>query len=119
MSTTTIPISPPGGPPARRGAPGSASGTPTGYVVLVPPAELDLSSAPRFLDEVLAHDPDHEIVIDMSGVVFCDSTGISALLSARRHVDERQGTLTLRRPAPPVRRVLDLTQVTDCFVIEA
>jgi anti-sigma B factor antagonist len=59
-----------------------------------------------------------DVVVDLSAVSFLDSSGISALIRARRRVGEVGGTLRLRNPQPKVRRVLQITGVEQAFVIE-
>jgi anti-anti-sigma factor len=57
--------------------------------------EIDLYTAPRLhgeLDNVLASGP-AQIVVDMSGVEFCDSTGMNVLLGAYRRAREMGGDL--------------------------
>ena len=57
-----------------------------GYVLLTVEGELDIATAPRMiaaLNEVLA-DMDVPLVVDLSDVVFMDSTGLALLMNARR-----------------------------------
>lgn len=56
--------------------------------------------------------------IDLSAVTFCDSSGLRSLLDVQRRVDAAEATLVLRRPAPVVRRVLEVTGLLDSFGIE-
>ena len=56
--------------------------------------EIDLYTAPRLHSELaglLAEGMPARVVIDMSGVEFCDSTGMNVLLSCLRRVRERGG----------------------------
>jgi anti-anti-sigma factor len=55
--------------------------------------------------------------VDLSSCTFMDSTGIAALLTLKRTADTRRGTVTLVRPEPIVRRVLQLTHVDGLFKI--
>jgi anti-anti-sigma factor len=50
-------------------------------------------------------------------VTFLDSSGIRALLVARQHALACGTRLVLRRPSPPVQRVLELTRLTERFEI--
>jgi anti-anti-sigma factor len=50
-------------------------------------------------------DAQRELVIDLSELTFLDSTGIRAILVV---ADQVGGGVVIRRPTPPVRRVLDL-----------
>jgi len=54
--------------------------------VIAVSGELDLATAPQ-LREALARaltDVDHEVIVDMSGVTFIDSTALRVLLDAQR-----------------------------------
>jgi anti-sigma B factor antagonist len=84
--------------------------------------ELSYTTAPA-LDEQLRALPGPgaagaDVVIDLAGVSFCDSSGLAALLSAHRRARRRGGTVTLRGPQGPVRRILRLTGVEVLFAIE-
>jgi anti-sigma B factor antagonist len=61
--------------------------------------------------------PVARIVIDMSGVEFCDSTGMNVLLSSLRHVRERGGELELAAPRPAVRKILQVTGLDSVFTL--
>jgi anti-sigma B factor antagonist len=63
--------------------------------------ELDLATADKFADR-LSNLEDSAIVIDLSGLSFIDSSGISVLI--REH--NRRGELVLTRPRPNVGQVL-------------
>lgn len=83
--------------------------------------EIDLYTAPRLHSElgaVLADGMPTRVVIDMSGVEFCDSTGMNVLLAAHRVAIERGGDLTLAAPRPPVRKILEVTGLQSVFTIE-
>jgi anti-sigma B factor antagonist len=68
--------------------------------------ELDLVTAPQ-LEAALAAVTAQPARIDLSGLVFMDSTGLRALLGAAR---EHPG-LQINGPLqPPVQRLLELTQ---------
>ncbi|SDF40245.1 anti-anti-sigma factor [Lentzea fradiae] len=54
----------------------------------------------------------HHVVIDASGVTFCDSSGISALLRSRARAVEMTGSLRLVSPSPALRRALDVAGLT-------
>jgi anti-anti-sigma factor len=68
--------------------------------------ELDLVTEPE-LEAALAGVTAQPLRIDLSGLVFMDSTGLRALLSASRAYPELQISGPLQ---PPVQRLLELTQ---------
>ncbi|TXS52307.1 STAS domain-containing protein [Streptomyces sp. t39] len=82
-----------------------------GCVVLAARGELDLQTAPvlyrRGLDAV---GKGTALVLDLSEVGFCDSSGFNALLRLhRRAVVDGGGTLVLVSPPDQIRRLLALT----------
>lgn len=91
-----------------------------GQVVLAISGDLDLASA----DELLRHAADalkrtdlQTLVLDLSEVTFIDSTGISALVAIRNNAASQTVTLVLRRPAPRVRRLIEITNLDTVFEI--
>jgi anti-sigma B factor antagonist len=83
--------------------------------------ELDAYSAPGLEEEVakLLADEVTELVFDLSETKFLDSSGLRAILTAQRRLADRDGKLALRAPSEPVRRLLDITGLTDHFAVEA
>lgn len=81
--------------------------------------EIDLYTAPQLRDELLGtlEDGARRLVIDMSRVEFCDSTGISVLLSAMKRFREKDGDLELVAPKPAVMKVLEVTGLNEVFTI--
>jgi len=82
--------------------------------------EIDLYTAPRLHSElagVLAEGMPARVVIDMSGVEFCDSTGMNVLLSCLRRARERGGELEIAAPKPAVRKILQVTGLDSVFTL--
>ncbi len=82
--------------------------------------EIDLYTAPRLHGElatVLAGGGAVQIVVDMSGVEFCDSTGMNVLLAAQRRAQEGGGDIQLAGPRPAVRKVLQVTGLETVFTV--
>ncbi|GAA2449633.1 STAS domain-containing protein [Streptomyces mauvecolor] len=71
------------------------------WTVLRVSGELDLVTSPRLRRQV--HDAVAEgrrdLVLDLSGVQFCDSSGVGVLIAARRLMRSCQGRLRLILPA--------------------
>lgn len=88
---------------------------------MIASGEIDLYTAPRLhseLAEVIANAaPASRVVVDMSGVEFCDSTGMNVLLSCLRQVRERGGELELSAPRPAVMKILQVTGLDSVFTI--
>ncbi len=90
------------------------------HTVLALAGEIDLYTAPRLQAELtaaLAGTKPAQIVVDMSAVEFCDSTGMNVLLAAHRLASEKGGDLTLAAPRPPVRKILEVTGLQSVFTI--
>ncbi len=91
------------------------------HTVVITSGEIDLYTAPRLHSELAAvidkSAPASRIVVDMSGVEFCDSTGMNVLLSCLRHARERGGELELAAPRPAVRKILQVTGLDAVFTI--
>jgi anti-sigma B factor antagonist len=83
--------------------------------------EIDLYTAPRLHSELAAvvanSAPGTRVVVDMSGVEFCDSTGMNVLLSCLRQARERGGELELAAPRPAVKKILQVTGLDAVFTI--
>ena len=82
--------------------------------------EIDLYTAPRLHGELVAllsGDEPVQVVIDMSGIEFCDSTGMNVLLAAHRRARELGGDLELAAPRPAIRKVLRVTGLESVFTV--
>ena len=90
------------------------------HTIVTISGEIDLYTAPRLHSElaaVLVDGMPARVVIDMSGVEFCDSTGMNVLLSCLRQVQERGGELELAAPRPAVKKILQVTGLDSVFTI--
>ena len=90
------------------------------HTIVTISGEIDLYTAPRLHSElaaVLADGMPARVVIDMSGVEFCDSTGMNVLLSCLRRVRERGGELEIASPKPAVRKILQVTGLDSVFTL--
>lgn len=82
--------------------------------------EIDLYTAPRLQGEltaVLGGGRPVRIVVDMSGVEFCDSTGMNVLLAAMKRAREHGGGLDLASLRPAVRKILQVTGLDSVFTV--
>ena len=77
-----------------------------GTTVLTVSGELDMMTAPK-LRECLAG-TDGTVVVDLLSVSFLDSSGIAALVDARKRLTDTGGNLLLRKPEGIVRRALEI-----------
>jgi anti-anti-sigma factor len=90
-----------------------------GRTVLVARGDVDLQTAPTLRDRIedLAS-PGETLVIDLREVTFMDSPGLGTLVHCDRLQRERGSRLVLRRPAGPVRELLDMVQIANVIEVE-
>ena len=87
----------------------SVLGDPGDPVVVTVRGHLDLDSAPVLttaLDQVLDGPAPH-IVVDLSGVEFCDSTGLSAFVIGHNRAHDAGGWVRLAAPSSFLAGLLD------------
>jgi anti-sigma B factor antagonist len=89
------------------------------YAVVAPAGEIDLHTAPRLQTELnrLVRMGCLRVAVDLSGVEFCDSTGVNVLLAAFRRVRDKGGDFSLIRPQNAVRKVLRITGLDSVFPV--
>ena len=80
--------------------------------------EFDLAAIPDFRRAVeQSETPWERAEIDMSDVVFMDSSGLQALVHLNNRAHEHGYELTLVRPSHPVSRLLELTGLESHFAV--
>ena len=90
-----------------------------GHTTVSVRGEIDLYTAPQLQEELssaLNAEPER-LLIDMSQVEFCDSTGMNVLLSALKQAKEQGGMLELAGPRPAVRKILQVTGLDSVFTV--
>jgi anti-anti-sigma factor len=83
--------------------------------------DIDMATADHLnasITEATAGDQVNEVVIDLAGVTFCDSTGLQTLVNAHRSCQERQIRLVLRGPDDRLRMLLKIAGLADHFTVE-
>ncbi len=89
--------------------------------VLALSGELDLSSAPE-LEQAMSEakpEPGRRLLLDLAGLSFMDSTGVSVLVRAKQDADANGWLIALRSPTGQVRRLLELVGLLERLEIEA
>ncbi|MER6133742.1 STAS domain-containing protein [Streptomyces sp. NPDC001815] len=83
--------------------------------------ELDYEQATALREEVerLVLSPGQSLVIDLSGLDFCDSTGISALLAARQRAQTADAEVILSTVPADTLRILRIIGLDQVFTIAA
>ena len=99
----------------------SVVGNTDGSVVTTLRGNLDVDSGAMLdetLDRVLDR-PEPRVVVDLSGVEFCDSTGLSALAVGHNRARAGGGWLRLAAPGEFLHRLLDTVGLTPQLAVFA
>lgn len=85
--------------------------TPTddGYAIV---GEIDAHTAPS-LASALADSSQDRCSLDLSGVVFIDSSGLRVLIEAHQQASAAGGSLQISRPSPVVQRLFEISGVGE------
>jgi anti-sigma B factor antagonist len=86
-----------------------------GYELLTVEGELDIATASRMitaLNEAIA-DMSGPLVVDLTDVVFMDSTGLALLMNARRRVVRQGQGFAIVCPDGPISRVFEIADMVE------
>jgi anti-anti-sigma factor len=88
-----------------------------GGVELLVQGELDIATAPRLLAcfQAIVEKGPCEVVLDVSGLDFVDSAGLSLLVALQKRADSKGKRLDVRSPSPQLLRLLELTGLSSYF----
>ena len=88
-------------------------GTCAGHEQIAPVGDLDLATAPQLRQDLVAASASGSslVVLDLGGVPFLDSVGISVIVGGHKRLRHEGRWLHLAAPGAGVRRVLDLTRL--------
>ncbi|MFI9427678.1 STAS domain-containing protein [Streptomyces achromogenes] len=80
---------------------------------------LDYDTAPRLqaLLATLTLRPGQRLVLDLAGVEFCDSSGITALIAAHHHARAARADVALAAVPPRVLRTLRIVGLDQIFAL--
>jgi anti-sigma B factor antagonist len=91
-----------------------------GLVVAEVSGEIDLMTAPDLVATLQAPQvspPGSLVLLDLSGLGFCDVTGLNALVRARRILGEHGAWLALAAPPQSVLKLLAITGLDQLFEV--
>ncbi len=93
--------------------------TPEGVAVIEVAGELDLYTAPRLKEELLAalEDGALQVVIDMAGVHFIDSSALGVLIGGVKRLKPNDGRLVLVSVDENVNWIFRITGLNNVFDI--
>lgn len=83
--------------------------------------ELDVATAPTLRGALgeAASDGRHELIVDLTGITFLDSTGLGALIGAHKRAQENGGKIRLVAADGQILRLLRITGLLDVFAVYA
>lgn len=90
----------------------SSSGAGLPYLLVACLGEIDMATAPQLREAIAGLDPG-DVLVDLSGISFMDSTGLSTLLDAQRRLVRQGHRLVVVCPAGTVRNVFRLTALLE------
>lgn len=79
--------------------------------------ELDHHTAPQIRDALpnLPLQEGHQLLLDLGGLEFCDSTGITVMIAVRNHALAAHATIALTAVPDRVRRILSIVGLDQVF----
>ena len=92
-----------------------------GWIVARVVGDLDVYTAPRLREFIsdsvaLGHT---DVVLDLEGVGFLDSTGLSVMVAGLRKAKEAGGDLLIIKPNHQIQRILSITDLVKILPIHA
>ncbi|GAC1538172.1 MAG: hypothetical protein NVS3B12_23020 [Acidimicrobiales bacterium] len=89
------------------------------HVVVAVSGEVDLATADDLWAAIatVALERTH-VLVDLTETAFMDSTGLSVLVRAHRHLASVDGSLAIRTAPGPVRRVLSISGLTRTLTVD-
>ncbi|NKZ02342.1 STAS domain-containing protein [Actinomadura latina] len=91
------------------------------HTVIAIRGELDSASTPSMRERlhVALQDTGAQVIIDLSGVTFCDTSGLAMLVGARRRREAKSATVILAAPRPQPARLLEVTGLLRAFTVRS
>lgn len=91
-----------------------------GCPVLALVGVIDIATAPILRDRLLElyEQGEREVVLELGGVSFIDSSGLGVLVAGLKRFGEAGGELRLRSPTHQLGKMLDMTGLSKVVVIE-
>lgn len=86
--------------------------------VLAVEGEVDLSNSPVLRSHIksILEPGAHNLVIDLEGVSYMDSSGIAVLIEGMRWAHKTNRSMVLAAPSDQVRMVMELAKLDSFFV---
>jgi anti-sigma B factor antagonist len=89
------------------------------YAVVDVNGEIDVYTAPKLREKLieLVSEGSHNVVVNLEGVDFLDSTGLGVLVGALKRVKAHDGTLALVCTQDKILKIFKITGLTKVFPI--
>jgi anti-sigma B factor antagonist len=90
-----------------------------GKIVVSVGGDVDLVTSDELrqvLEDAVRVNP--HVEVDLAGLTFIDSSGLSALVEGHRAARDAGGVVVLRNPTPMLRRLLDITRLDSLLVVD-
>ena len=84
--------------------------------------DIDLAVATKVLDAIVSPEVaagQDTVIVDVGGVTFIDSSGLTALVEARQALDAQGVEMWLHDPPPPVVRILQVVGLKELMLRES
>lgn len=90
-----------------------------GHAILAVKGEVDVYTAPRLRERLveLVSQGQHQVVVDLEGVDFLDSTGLGVLVGGLKRLRSHDGDLSLVCTQSRILKVFEITGLTKVFSI--
>ena len=94
---------------------------PGGEVLITVRGEIDLVTGERFkqlIIEAVGQPETRRVVLEVSGLTFLDSNGVTVLVNAHRYAQEQHVTLGIRGENELIRELLQMLGVYDMLALD-
>lgn len=91
--------------------------TEQGFTIVTVKGEVDLYSSPRMREALMtsASRKKPQVIVDLSGVTYMDSSGIATLVEALKLTRKQSGRLVIAGLSDRVREVFELARLESVF----
>ena len=92
-----------------------------GHTIILVGGEIDVYTAPKLRETLieLVSEGSHNVVVNLEGVDFLDSTGLGVLVGALKRVKAHDGSLALVCTQDKILKIFKITGLTKVFPIHA
>src|SRR5690625_6421119 len=83
--------------------------------------EIDIYTATQLKDDLndLVSEPNNEVIVDLKDVTYMDSTGLGTFVSALKHAETANTTMTLIRANDRLYRLFQVTGLNDVIDVHS